>query len=282
MVQIITDSTSDLSVEQAQDLQVQVIPLTVHFGELAYLDGVEISAQQFYDKLAASGDTLPSTSQVNPSIFVALFEQILAKGDDVVGIFLSSELSGTYQSACIAREMTDPSRIHLIDSGLVTFPLGLLVSQAAQLRNCGLSASDIATQITALSKRVRMLAVLDTLKYLKLGGRISTATAIVGGALGITPIVGLKDGKVVSLGKSRGRKAGFKWILNQLEEEPIDSSLGVAFGHTNCPDAMDACMEFLSTSIADVPSVSTHMIGSVVGTHAGPGAAGIAYFVKEG
>lgn len=281
MIRIITDSTCDMTAEDARALGLTVIPLTVNFGKEAYLDGVEITPDKFYEKLAACGDSLPTTSQANPAKFVEVFEEVLKQGDEVVGIFLSSELSGTYQSAVIAQEMIGSDRIHLVDSRLVTFPLGLLLSEAAHLRDAGLSAAELAAKVTELSRRVRLLAVLDTLKYLKLGGRISAATALVGGALGITPIVGLQNGKVESLGKSRGRKAGLKWMLEQLEKEPIDTSMGVAFGHSNCPEAMEACMEVFADATAGMSQPITSSIGSVVGTHAGPGAAGIAYFVKE-
>lgn len=281
MIRIFTDSTCDLSAEQADALGVTVIPLTVYFGEDAYLDGVDITPAQFYEKLAACGDSLPTTSQINPVRFVELFSEALEQGDDVVAILLSSELSGTYQSAVLAKEMLDRDRVHVVDSRLVTVPLGLLVSEAAHLRDTGLSAAELAEQVTALSKRVRLLAVLDTLKYLKLGGRISAATAAVGGVLGITPLVSLKDGLVVSVGKCRGRKAGLKWIREQLEQVPADLSLGVAFGHSGCPEAMEACMEAFPDLRDGAPRVLCGVIGSVVGTHIGPGATGIVYFTKE-
>ena len=281
MIQIITDSTCDLSAEAARRLGLKVMPLTVHFGGEAYLDGVDITPAQFYEKLAASGDVLPTTSQINPGAFVDAFEAELARGNEVVGIFLSSELSGTYQSAVMARDMVGSQRIHLVDSRTVTFPLALLLSEAARLRDEGLDGAELARQVTALSGRLRLMAVLDTLKYLKLGGRISSATALLGGALGITPIIGLNDGKVESLGKSRGRKAGLKWILGRLEQAPVDPSLGVAFGHSNCPELMAECEALFAPHTAGAPRTLRCDIGSVIGTHAGPGAAGIAYFVKE-
>lgn len=281
MIQIITDSTCDLTPERAAALGLQVIPLTVNFGQDAYLDGVEITPSEFYAKLATCGNTLPTTSQVNPGSFADAFSAVLDRGDEVVGIFLSSELSGTYQSALMAKDMLNSDRIHLVDSRLVTFPLGLLLAEAARFRDEGLDGAQLATQISSLARRVRLLAVLDTLKYLKLGGRISAATALVGGALGITPIIGLKDGKVESLGKSRGRKAGLKWMAEQIAKEPIDTLLGIAFGHSNCPQAMEECMAAFAADTERAPYVHAGPIGSVVGTHAGPGATGIAYFVKE-
>ena len=164
MIRIITDSTCDLSARQAHDLGLTVMPLTVHFGEEAYLDGVEITPPEFYAKLAASGSVLPTTSQINPGAFADAFEAALAEGDEVVGIFISSELSGTYQSAVMAKEMIGSSRIHLVDSRTVTFPLALLLSEAARLRDAGLDGAELARQTTGLSRRLRLMAVLDTLK----------------------------------------------------------------------------------------------------------------------
>ena len=280
MIQIITDSTCDLSAEKAAELNLKILPLTVQFGQETFLDGTEMTPAQFYERLAASGNVLPTTSQLSPAAFLDPFQTALDQGDDVVGIFLSSELSGTYQSAVMAKEMIGSDRIHLVDSRTVTFPLALLVSQAVRLRDQGLDAAELARQVTELTGRIRLMAVLDTLKYLKLGGRISATTAFVGGALGITPIIGVRDGKVESLGKSRGRKAGLRWMREQLAKEPMDLSLGVAFGHSNCPDAMAECMEVFADDIAGASQVLQCDIGSVIGTHAGPGATGIAYFAK--
>lgn len=280
MIQIITDSTSDLTAEQAAAWGVKVVPLTVHFGEAAYLDGVDLTPGAFYEKLAACEDRLPTTSQINPAEFESVFESALARGDDVLGIFLSSELSGTYQSAVVAKTLLDSDRIHLVDSRAVTFALALLVKQAVKFRDAGLSAEGIVKELERLIPRLRLLAVVDTLKYLKLGGRISAATALVGGMLGISPIIGLKEGKVESLGKSRGRKGGMKWIADRVGDS-IDPVPGVAFGHTNSTDALNECTEALAPLTAHTTVELVSFIGSTVGTHAGPGAAGFAYFEQE-
>ena len=281
MVELFTDSTSDLGLERGAQRDIHILPLTVRFGEEAWLDGVEITPEQFYEKLAAS-DTLPSTSQINPDVFVQEFEAALERGNDVVGIFISSEMSGSCQSAMIARDMIGSDRIHIVDSRTVTFPLGLMVEEAAILRDKGWSAADIAAEITRLTGKIRLLAVMDTLKYLKLGGRISAATAMVGGVLGITPIISIINGKVESVGKSRGRKAGLRWVRQQLEGAagPIDRDHCVSFGHSACPEAMVECMAALEDLYQGVPHAFQSDIGSVVGTHIGPGATGIAYFVK--
>lgn len=281
MIELITDSTCDLDRSRAEELGLTVLPLTVHFGDEAFRDGIDLSHEEFYARLA-EGKTLPTTSQVNPDAFVRVFEAARERGNQAVCILLSRELSGTFQSACIAREMVGGEGIYLVDSRTVTFPLGLLVTKAAQLRDEGLSAAELSARVEELAGRVRLLAAVDTLKYLKLGGRISAATAVVGGMLGVTPLVGIVDGRVESVGKCRGRKAAFRWIREQMTAQDLDLEQGVAFGHSNSPEAMEECMAALREVTAGAKITLRSGIGSVVGTHAGPGAAGVAYFVKHG
>lgn len=278
MIRIITDSTCDLSLARQKELDIEVAPLSVHFGAETFQDGVDLTNKEFYNRLRTA-EELPKTSQVNPDEFALRFQRHVANGDQVVGIFISSLLSGTYQSAVIARDIVDASNIFVLDSGTVTFALGLLVEQAAWLRDQGRSAAEIAQEISALSTRVRLLAVVDTLKYLKMGGRISAATAVVGGMLGITPILNVRDGVVEAAGKSRGRKGAYQWMENRMEQEPADLTLPVAFGHSDAPEIMAECEAYF---LARLPGAaySESDIGSVVGTHAGPGCAGIAYFEK--
>ena len=279
MVRILTDSTSELSAARQAELGVEVAPLTVHFGEETFRDGVDITNHAFYDRLRRA-EALPVTAQVNPEEFVNRFRAHVEAGDEVVGIFLSSLLSGTFQSASIARDIVDETHIFVVDSGAVTFGLGLLVEYAVMLRDQGRSAARIAAEVQAISGRVRLLAVVDTLKYLKMGGRISGATAVVGGLLGICPIITIENGLVEGIGKARGRKAAFQWIAKRMEKEAPDLSLPVSFGHTNAPEAMAECQAFFADTIGGA-TVHTSNIGSVVGTHVGPGATGIVYFRAE-
>lgn len=279
MIELITDSTSDLSPALAAQLGVRVLPLTVQFGEESFRDGVDISNADFYARLRQA-ETLPTTSQINPETFIAVFQEVLDRGNQAVGIFLSSEMSGTCQSALLARDELGSSDVFVVDSRTVTFSLGLLVIEAARLRDQGLSAAQLAEEITALREKLRLYAVLDTLKYLKMGGRISAATAMVGGVLGITPIIAIEDGKVESVGKTRGRKAGIQWIRERALKEDIDLTRCVVFGHTDCPEAMEAVAGAFSDVADRAPAAYRMDIGTVVGTHAGPGAAGFGFFVK--
>lgn len=279
MIEIITDSTCDLTPAMANELGVRVLPLTVQFGEESFRDGLDITNADFYERLR-SAQTLPTTSQINPDAFVSAFQEALDRGNQVVVIVVSSELSGTFQSAVIAKEMLDSEDVFVVDSRQVALSLNLLVLEAARLRDEGESAAEIANAVIALREKVRLYAVVDTLKYLKMGGRISAATAVVGGVLGITPIIALKDGKVESAGKTRGRKAGVQWIREQANSEELDFSRPLALGHTDCVEALDAVAEEFSDLVPKFASVFSCEIGAVVGTHAGPGAAGVAYVVK--
>lgn len=280
MIRIVTDSTSDLSPQRAAELGVEVVPLAVHFGEETFRDGVDITKEEFYTRLAQV-DTLPTTSQVPPETFIQVFQRLTEGGDQVLGLFISGAMSGTNQSANIARGIVDEANIAIVETGTVTFGLGLLVETACRLRDQGLSLSELEQKLTELAGRVRLLAVVDTLKYLKMGGRISGATAVVGGILGITPIITIQDGLVVSVGKTRGRKAGFQFIDKWFQEkEAPDTSLPVTFGHSNAPQVMEECMAYFGPKLAGADLLPSD-IGAVVGTHVGPGAGGLAFFVKE-
>lgn len=279
MIRIFSDSTSELSSQRQKELGVEVVPLTVHFGQESFRDGVDLTNGEFYARLRAAQE-LPHTAQVNPEEFVERFRPYVEQGDEIVGIFLSSQLSGTCQSAMIARQILGEEHIHIVDSTTVTFGLGLLAEMAARLRDEGKSAREIVMGLEALIPRLRLYAVVETLKYLKMGGRISAATAMVGGVLGVTPILNVRDGVVEAAGKSRGRKGGYQWMAKRIEAEPVDTSLPVAFAHTDAPELMAECETFFKPLIPDM-DIREGAIGSVVGTHAGPGATGIAYFVKE-
>lgn len=281
MVRIITDSTSDLSGKRQKELGVEVLPLTVVFGEEKYKDGTELKSAEFFKKLEKA-ERLPTTVQLSPLELEDAFARHVKNGDDVVGIFISSYMSGTYQSAAIARENAGPERIFVVDSYTTTFPLGMLVEQAAKMRDKGMGAAEIAENVKKLSGRLRLFAAVDTLKYLKMGGRLSGAAAFVGGLLGITPIISIVDGRVIAIGKTRGRRAAMEYILNEMNKTPRDLELPIAFAHSNAPALAAEFMEFMESSAGiDAKNSYVTEIGCIVGTHVGPGAVGVAYFEKE-
>jgi len=278
-IQIITDSTSDLSLTQQTELGVEVIPLSVRFGDKEYLDGVTLSKEQFF-KMLAECSTLPTTSQVSPGKFTDVFRNHINKGDEIIGIFISSKLSGTYQSAVIAKEVLDSESIYLVDSKTATFGLALLVYEAVKMRSEGHSASEICSAIGQLSTRLKFYAAIDTLKYFKMGGRLSSSSAFLGTMLHIKPIITITDGLIVSFDKKKGLKQAIERIAQQIAEEKPDDGYPMAFGDTDAPSLTQLLKDAVS-AVVDVPSSETVTIGSVVGTHAGPGCTGVAYIARE-
>lgn len=281
MVRIITDGTSDLSIQRGRELNVHVMPMRVFFGQESFVDGVDITREEFFDRLSSS-DELPTTSQLNPDDFLEVFQRYVDQGNQIVGIFLSTELSGTCQSACIARDMVEGGEIHIVDSRTVTFGLALLVEEAARMRDEGLSAAQIAAEVEKLAQRTKLLAIVDTLTYLKKGGRISAATAAVGGLLGIKPIVGVDSrGTVEALGKARSMASGLEWIARHIQQAPADPAYAVVYGHSNSPERVPVCMEALKDVLPQGRPPLMGSIGAVIGTHVGPGAVGVAYIAAQ-
>lgn len=276
-VQIIVDSTADLT--PALKERVLTVPLTVHFGQEEYIDGVTIDHQTFYKKLV-SGDTLPSTSQASPAGFEEKYQQIRSAGNSAVVITVASKVSGTYQSAVIAADGYE--NIHIVDSGSVAIGSGILTELALQLADAGLDAAQIADRLEEEKKKLRVVAVVDTLEYLKRGGRISKTVAFAGGLLNVKPLLGITDGEILILGKARGNKQANNQLVNEIEKSGgIDFSRPVMLGYTGLTDEL--LQGFIATSqdlLSSLPELRSTVIGSVIGTHAGPGAVAVAYFCK--
>ena len=227
-IRIITDSTADVQAGIKEALT--TVPLTVHFGQQEYVDGVSITHREFYEKLETF-HTLPSTSQATPAAFEDVFRQVANAGDSAVVLTLSSQLSGTWQSAMIAAE--DYDNIYVVDTGSATIGAGILAQLALELVQKGLSASQIAQTLEVEKDRVCIIALLDTLEYLKRGGRISATAAFAGGLLNIKPVISLSGGQLSILGKVRGRKQGNSLLLAEAEKAGgIDFSMPVLLGYT--------------------------------------------------
>lgn len=280
MINIVTDSTCDIERGMWKKLGITVVPLTVNFGGRVYKDGYDLGHREFYEKLE-NASVLPKTSQVNSGEFELVFEDAVKDGGEVVGIFISSELSGTLQSAQIAANEVCPERIFIVDSRVASFQLGILVMEAVKMRDSGAyTASEIAQTIQKLALRMRIFAVVDTLKYLKMGGRISQGAAVIGGMLGITPLMQVYEGKIEAIGKVRGERAGFQALLAQMKKYPPDFRYPVGFGHSNDQAKMERAIEFFKDYTGDAP-VYKSWIGSVIGTHTGPGVIAVGYVMKE-
>lgn len=273
---IIVDSTSDLMPEARA--RVSVVPLTVHFGDEEFIDGVTIDHKTFYEKLVET-DVHPTTSQATPASFMAEYEKAAQAGESAVVITLSSKLSGTYQSAVIAAG--DYENIYVVDSGNVAIGGGILVELALRLLDQGLEAPEIAAQLEAEKEKVRIVALLDTLEYLKKGGRISKTVAFAGAVLNIKPVVSVTDGEIQMLGKARGSRMGNNLLVQEIEKAGgVDFSKPVLLGYTGLSDAL--LLKYIEDSRqlweAGLDQVRYTSIGSVIGTHAGPGAIAVAFF----
>lgn len=277
-VRIITDSTSDIPNSAQKELGIDIIPLSVIFSGREYADGIELTNEQFYDMLSNS-ISLPTTSQVNPEGFYSLFKSYIEAGDSVVGIFISDKLSGTYGSAVTAKEMVGSDDIHLLDSKSCSFGMSILVHQAIKLRDSGVGAKEIINELTQMRDKLKFYAMVDTLKYLKLGGRLSTTEALVGGMLHIKPMIAVIDGEVKSVGKVRGYKSAYGWLLEKLKQEGHDTRYPLGFGHTNSPEALAGFIAHINKTIP-VKAPVIREIGAVIGAHAGPGCMGIAFIAK--
>ena len=277
-VRIIIDSTTDLAPKL--EGQVTIVPLTVRFGDKEYIDGVTITHEEFYNKLVES-DVLPTTSQATPAAFEEVFREVAAAGDSAVVITVASQFSGTCQSARIAAE--DYDNIYVVDSGSVTMGAGILTEYALRCACSGMEAAKIAELLEKKKEDICLIALLDTLEYLKKGGRISSAVAFAGGLLNIKPVINVKDGVIHMLGKARGSKQGNNLLVQEIGKAGgIDFTMPILLGYSGLSDAL------LKKYIADsaplwengVDSLRYTSIGSVVGTHAGPGAIAAAFFRK--
>lgn len=275
-VRIIVDSTND--VVPAIKERLTIVPLTVHFGDEEYIDGVTITHKEFYEKLVES-DVMPSTSQATPAAFEAVFEEVAAAGESAVVITISSKLSGTYQSAMIAAG--DYENIYVVDGGSVAIGTGILTELALQLADSGMDAKSIAETLEREKKNIRIVAMVDTLEYLKRGGRISKTVAFAGGLLSIKPVISVQDGVIHSLSKARARQGG-EMLLKEIENAGgVDTTMPALLGYTGNSDEL--LQKFITDCAArELPlaNLPYTVIGSVVGTHAGPGAYAGAFFVK--
>ena len=276
-IRIITDSASDITQEEARAWGIQVMPLRTLFGQEEFLDGVTIDHRQFYQRLVES-DVLPTTSQLTPFQYEEVFRAAADAGDEVVCITLSSKLSGSFQSASMAAEGLP---VVLVDGLNATVGQRIQVELAVRLRDAGKSAREIGDALEAARPRVRLIALLDTLEYLKKGGRISPMAAVAGSLLSIKPVIAVENGEVTILGKARGSKNGNNMLMSLVEKTGgIDFSMPFGLAYSGLSDAL------LQKYIADSArlyegyegQLPISVIGSTIGTHAGPGAVALAFY----
>ena len=273
---IIVDSTADLMPEHKS--RVSMVPLTVHFGEEEYIDGVTIDHKTFYEKLIES-DVLPSTSQATPDAFMKEFNKAKEAGEAAVVITLASKFSGTYQSAMIAA--AEYEDIYVVDSSSAAMGSGILVELAFRMIDEGKNAEQIAKALEEEKKKIVLVALVDTLEYLKKGGRISKAVAFAGGMLNIKPVLSVIDGEINMLGKARDSKMGNNLLVQEIDKAGgIDFSKPVLLGYSGISDAL--LKKYIEDSRhiweGNLNEVRYTTVGSVIGTHAGPGAVVVAFF----
>jgi len=281
-IQFVVDSASDILPEEAKALGLHLLPMIVSFGDVQYVDAVELTHRAFYEKLIES-DVMPTTSQISPAIYEEAYRELTEQGDTVIVIALSSRVSGTYQSAMIAAA-DYPGQVFVVDSESVCVGQRILTLRALKLREQGYSAEEIVEKLNEEKRSIRVMALLDTLEYLKKGGRISAATALAGGILSIKPVIAVEDGAVVMAGKARGSKQGNN-LLRELVKKSggIDFSKPFALGYSGLSDSI------LQKYIADstdlwkgyTEKMPISTIGCAIGTHAGPGAVAIAFFERD-
>ena len=281
MVKILVDSSSDFDKEEAEKYGVEMVPMEITFGETTYLDGVNLSHKEFFEKLIESVE-IPKTSQINEFRFSEVFEKLTQNGDEVVAIVLSSKLSNTYNSAVKASKKFG-GKVFVVDSLNACIGERVLILYALKLIKQNKSASEIADELNKKKKDIKVLAVLATLKYLRKGGRISSLAAFTGELLSIKPVVAVINGEVKLVGKAIGSKKG-----NNLLNQEIEKCGGVDFEMPYCVAYSGLSDTFLQKYLKDhahiwqheTNEIPTYMIGSTIGTHVGPDAIAVAFFKK--
>jgi DegV family protein with EDD domain len=276
-VAIVTDSTSDLPPQLAGTRSITVIPLTLNFEGKALLDGVDIRPDEFYRRLPSAG-THPTTSQPSAGRFAEAFSSLLADHDAVVSIHISEKLSGTYESARQAAEMTDPKRIRVIDSENVSMSLGLLALTASALASSGAGADAIEAKVLAMRRHVQTYFSVATLEFLRRGGRIGRASALLGSVLQVKPVLCIRDGLVTPLERVRTFERALNRIVELTREVDRGQGVCVIVGHADAEADAERIAGELD-SIAETLMIQP--LGPVVGAHAGPGVVGVGCYPAE-
>jgi len=276
-VAIVTDSTSDLPSQLARTRSITVVPLTLHFEGRSLLDGVDIRPSEFYRKLP-NATTHPTTSQPAPARFAEAYGALLANHAEVVSLHISEKLSGTYASAVQGAEMTDPKRVHVVDSELVSMSLGLLTLAASAIASQGADANAIVERVSAMRDQVQTYFSVATLEFLRRGGRIGRASALLGSVLQVKPVLCIRDGLVTPLERVRTFDRALNRIVDLAREVDQGKGLCVVVGHADAEEDAERVARELE------PVAETLMIqplGPVVGAHAGPGVVGVGCYPAD-
>jgi DegV family protein with EDD domain len=274
-VKIVTDSTADLPQGLVDELDITVVPLKVHFGEEEYLDWIELDSDTFFGKLKAS-DVMPRTSQPSPSDFEAVYKRVGEDNDAIISLHISAQLSGTYQSATIAKSMLENMDIEVVNSKVTSMALGIVVVEAARAAKEGKTKEEILAQVYDQLNRVKVFFGVDTLEYLQKNGRIGKASALLGGLLSVKPLLTLTEGVVSPKEKVRGKAKLMERIVSIVGEEFGEDVKGKAvILHGNVLDEALKLKEKIEAKY-DFSELIIASIGAVIGTHTGPGVLGVA------
>jgi len=275
MIKIVTDSTAYLPEEIVQRYGIHVIPLNVLFGNRIYKEGLDLSYEQFYQKLAQAKN-LPTTSQPAVGEFYDLYSELTRDGSEVISIHISSKISGTIDSALMACKELPDALISVVDSLSTAIGLELMVIAAAEAVSAGQSRAEVVAMLERMARETRLFFVVDTLEYLQKGGRIGGAAALVGTLLNVKPILCFKDGRIEALEKVRTKRKAVNRLLDVMVEEiGSDEPVRVAIGHAMAPEEGQALLERARSRLNCTASYLAQ-IGPVIGTHVGPGALGMA------
>ena len=275
-IKIITDSTLDLPAELIREKNIEVLPLLINFGEESYLDGVEITTKEMIDKINATG-VLPTTAQVTPNRFEETFKKYLDEGYKIVALTLSSDMSGTYQSACIAKDMLESDDIVVIDSRNVTSGLGLLVLKACELRDKGLGIKEIEEGILKAIPKVKCSLNFESLENLVRGGRLSKTAGTIGSVLGLRLILEIKDGKMSVKDKVRGSKKALKKLVSDFESADVDFDSPIVLLELLNEDVYQGLKIYFQEKNINYIDAK---VGCTVGIHSGIKPCGIFFFEK--
>ena len=275
-IKIITDSTLDIPVDLIKKNNIEVMPLLINFGEDSYLDGVDITPTEMIEIINRE-NVLPTTAQITPTRFEETFKKYLDQGYKIVTLVLSSEMSGTYQSACIAKDMLETEDIVVIDSKNVTSGLGLLVLKACRLRDNGASIKEIEEEILKTRDKVKCTLNFESLDNLVRGGRLPKVAGAIGTALGLRLILEIKDGKMAVKDKVRGSKKAFKKLISDFESADVDFKEPVILTDLLNEDVYFELKKYLEEK--DIEYVDAK-VGCTVGIHSGIKPCGLFFIVK--
>lgn len=271
-IKIVTDSTSDLNPDLAKELDIFVVPVNVHFGQESFRDGVELSTDQFFEKLVSSRE-VPTTSAPSPGTFLEVYRPLVEAGHQIVSIHISGKVSATLDSARQAASQLSSGDIHIIDSMQVSMSLGLQVIAAAESVKEGANLEEILEKVETASNQVQILAIFDTLEFLKRGGRVGKARALIGSLLRMKPMLTVREGEVASLGVSRSRAQGVEYLVNIAKGRAPLKKAAVFYSTSN--QEAEEVLEQMKP-LVESGNVIVSRLGAALGVHSGPGAWGIA------